>query len=403
MKKRIGVVFGGRSVEHEISVLSAMQAMDALDVTKYEVLPIYISQSGKWYCGSELRKREFYKDLPNNLKKVKEVQFVAEPGIGGLVHNKKGLFGSVTQEVVTVDVYVPVFHGQYGEDGCIQGLFELSNVVYSGPQVLASAIAMNKIACKDILSKYGIPVLPSNVAQKSEVQDDINSVISKIKQTAGLENYPLFVKPGNLGSSVGVSKANNDSELAAALAKVFQFDLEAIVEPCISKLMEINVSVIEKDSNVKSSKPDVSVVEIPVASGEFLSYEDKYLRDGGGKKGGSKNSTSQGMASLTRVINPDNLDPKYRDGVRQNAEKAYAILKCSGVVRFDFMVDLDSGNFYFNELNSIPGSLSFYLWDQSTPLLLLSDIMDRMIDGAISRYGLKNQLKRDFGFKALAA
>jgi D-alanine-D-alanine ligase len=399
-KKKIGVIFGGRSVEHEISVLSAIQCMDALDVEKYEIHPIYIAHDGKWYTGKNLREKAFYKRLPQSYSEVTYVTFSADPAIGGLVKKESGFFGS-KDVVIPIDIYLPVFHGQYGEDGCIQGLFEVANVIYAGPQVLASSVAMNKYVCKTILKSHGIPVLPSLTVSKHDAQENMDLLCKKVTSSEGLGKFPLFVKPGNLGSSVGVSRAKDDAELAVSLAKVFKLDNEAIVEPCITNLMEINVSVIEADPKLKKVIPEVSVVEIPVSSGEFLSYDDKYLREGKGKKGGASRA-SEGMASLTRVIDPDNLDPKYKNGVRDFAAKAYQILSCSGVVRFDFMVDLDQNELYFNELNTIPGSLAFYLWERSNPALLMSDILDRIIEGAESRFALKNQLQRDIGFKALS-
>ena len=196
---------------------------------------------------------------------------------------------------------------------------------------------------------------------------------------------------------MGVSKANNKSELMTGLMKVFQYDADAIVEPCVNKIMEINVSVIEGVTG-----EDASVVEIPVTDGAFLSYDDKYLRGGKGKKGPKTASNSGGMADLTRVINPQDLAPQYKEQVPQFARTAYRALSCSGVVRFDFIVNLETGNLYFNELNPLPGSMSFYLWDKSSPQLLLSDIADRIIDGAIARQEEKKGLNTDFGFKALA-
>ena len=400
VKKKIAVVFGGRSIEHEISVLSALQVIDALDVKNYDIVPVYIAQSGKWYSGAKLKSKDFYRGLPQTFNQVDEVHFSPAPGVGGLIKKSRTLLGSVKEDVIPVDVYIPVFHGQYGEDGCIQGLFELADVAYAGSSVLASAVAMNKYICKKLLGAHGIPVLPGITIKKQEALVDITGACKIVMQTEGFQKFPLFIKPVNLGSSVGVSKANSEAELAAGLAKVFQFDLEAIIEPCITNLMEINVSVLERDASGNVSQNDVSVVEIPVASGEFLSYEDKYMREGKGKKGPSSNSL--GMAGLTRVIDPNNLESRFRDGVQKYAGESYEILQCSGVVRFDFMVDLDSGELYFNELNPIPGSLSFYLWDRSNPALLLSDVLDRIISGSLARYSEKKQLKRDFGFKALA-
>jgi D-alanine-D-alanine ligase len=394
MKKTVAVLFGGRSLEHEISVITAQQAMEAIDPEKYEVLPVYITQDGAWYLGDVLRKREFYKNLPSNFGQVQRVRFVPEPKEGGLFKVKKGILGTAYEQIL-VDVYMPIFHGQYGEDGCMQGLFEMSEVAYTGARLLSSAIAMNKNVCKKYLEAFGVPSLPSATVNKSDFRSSSES-ISAIEKSAGLGSYPLFVKPLHLGSSVGVSKANNKSELMAGLMKVFQYDAEAIVEPCVSKLMEINVSVIENGLG-----EDVSVVEIPVTDGAFLSYDDKYLRGGKGK-GPKVAGSSGGMADLTRVINPQDLAPKYKEEVPKFARAAYRALSCTGVVRFDFNVDLESGNLYFNELNPLPGSMSFYLWDKTTPQLLLSDIVDRVIEGALTRLEEKKALNADFGFKALS-
>ncbi len=395
-KRNIAVIFGARSLEHEISVISAIQVMEALDRSVYNVIPVYIAQSGVWYTGNALFQRSFYKTLPSGFDSLTPVYFLAEPVSGGLFRKaEKKLFGK-KEEKIPVDVYLPIFHGQFGEDGCIQGLFELAEVAYASSPVLASAVAMNKYICKAVFSHHGIPVLPAVTVSRADAQRDITLVCEEIIKSEGLTSYPLFIKPGNLGSSVGVSKANNATELQAGLVKVFQYDHEAIVEPCITDLMEINVSVIDSPK-----APLASVVEVPVASGEFLSYEDKYLREGKGKKGGGS-SSSGGMASLTRVINPDNLDAAIKEKVRGYALEAFRILACSGVARFDFMMDLSNGEIYFNELNPIPGSLSFYLWEKSEPLLLMPDILDKMIERATARSVERAQLKRDFGFKALA-
>ncbi len=403
-KKKIAVLFGGRSVEHEISVLSAIQAMDALDLTKFDIIPVYIAFSGRWYTGDALRSRDFYKKgtagIDAALKTQTEVILLPQPSARSALKcvKKQGVLGALlsrADEEIPVDVFLPVFHGQFGEDGCIQGLFEMAEVPYAGPLFLGTAIAMNKYICKAVLNHHGVPTLPSVTVKKGDALRDMQEACARVVAVDALKKFPLFVKPVNLGSSVGVSRVDTADALPAALMNVFQFDLEAIVEPCISRLMEINVSVIEN-----GGKPEVSVVEIPVASGAFLSYEDKYLREGKGKKGGSR-PASEGMASLARVINPTDLDPQYREGVQAHALNAYQRLNLSGVVRFDFMVDLDSGSLYFNELNPIPGSLSFYLWEKSSPPLLFSDILERMIEGAEARYIEKKQLKREFGFKAI--
>ncbi len=407
-RKKIAILFGGRSAEHEISVITGLEVVDSLDTTKYQAVPVYIDAKGKWWTGDALRNKEFYKNLPDSLSEVSEVALLPAPGVGGLVKRGAkggglaGLFGGGKEEVVPVDVYMPIFHGQFGEDGCIQGLFELADVTYTGAGVLASSVAMSKQACKALLSASKIPVLPSVVIQKEDAQRDLSATRKQIESAEGLTSYPLFVKPMNLGSSVGVSRVENAAELDAALVKVFELDYLAIVEPCITELMEINVSVLETPEG-----PKVSVVEVPVASDKVLTYEDKYMRGGGAKgskgKGGSKGGAQRlsGMAGLTRVIDPEDLDPSYKTAVQNFALTAYQTLECGGCVRFDFMLDTAKDQLYFNELNPIPGSMAFYLWEKTKPAVLYPEIINNLIETASRRRAMKAGLKREMGFKAM--
>jgi D-alanine-D-alanine ligase len=399
-KKNVAVVFGGRSAEHEISIITALEIIGALDVEKYHIVPVYIDARGKWFTGEKLVKKEFYKNLPDGLGELKQVILSPVPGAGGLTvisGEDKGLmsiFGGSKQEIIPVDVYLPAFHGQLGEDGCIQGLFELADVAYTGCGVLASAAAMNKYHCKSILHAHGVPVLPATVVSRQEVHKDVAKMRERIRGTRGLEEFPLFVKPCNLGSSVGVSRADDQAALDTALAKVFELDLEAIVEPCVTNLLEVNVSVMESPEG-----PEASVVEIPVASAGVLTYEDKYMRQGKGKKGSGR--SVQGMAGLTRVIDPEDLGEEIKTAVVRSAIEAYRIMGCAGVVRFDFMVDLDTNQLYFNELNPLPGSMAHYLWVKSKPPVLYTEMLTRIIEGAVHRKELSSGLKRDLGFRAL--
>ena len=396
-KKAVAVLFGGRSAEHEISIITALEIIGALDVERYHVIPVYIDPRGVWFTGNELLKKDFYRKGQGALDSLKQVILSPVPGAGGLIvtNSKASLFGGAKKEIIPVDVFFPAFHGQYGEDGCIQGLFELADVTYTGCGVFASAAAMNKYHCKSILHAHGIPVLPATVVSKLAAQKDLHKVREQIRSIKGLEDYPLFVKPCNLGSSIAVSRANDEAELNAALAKVFEHDAEAIVEPCVSNLLEINISVIEGPEGAQAS-----VVEIPVASAGILTYEDKYLRQGKGKKG-KVSTTTQGMAGLTRVIDPGDLDAAKKHAVTAYALEAYRILGCAGVARFDFILDLDTDTVYFNELNPLPGSMAHYLWIKSKPPFLYTELLTRMIDGALARRQVNVGLKRDLGFKAL--
>jgi D-alanine-D-alanine ligase len=395
-KINVAVLFGGRSVEHEISVISALQMISAIDPTAYHVVPVYIAPSGVWYTGNALLDRKFYAKGASSLALLTEVTLLPKPGTGGLtILSKKDSISDrllkPDQGIIPVDVYLPAFHGQFGEDGCIQGLFELADVPYAGSNVVASAVTMNKYICKVYLKAHEIPVLPALLISRDEAKRSIEEITSWVNTQSGFSEYPLFVKPCNLGSSIGVSRVASKEELAPALAKVFRYDVVALVEPCVSNIMEINVSVREHDGVI------ASVVEIPISQSGVLSYEEKYLRDGGKKTG-----PSQGMASLTRIIDPPDLDPVMKKQVIDYATLAFDILGCSGVARLDFIVDLSSGQLYFNELNSFPGSCSFYLWMRSQPRVLYTQLAAEMIETALKTKATQICLDRDIGLKALA-
>ena len=365
----LAVLFGGRSIEHEISVITGLQAILALDPKKYNILPVYLSLNGKWYTGGPLLDKNFYKRLPSAYSEITEIALLPDPSIRGFIDLQ-------TNKTFPVDRCLLCFHGQYGEDGCVQGLLELADLPYTGSRVLSSALTMSKSHTKLILKALNIPSLPHVVAEKGETVKDLSAVRKKILDTL---SYPLFIKPNHLGSSIGIAKATDKESLDRALAKVFLYDSKAIIEPYLENLLEINVSILEGDP------PRSSVVEIPIASQEALSYEDKYLRGGSKSAGGS----SQGMAGLTRVIDPHDLHPDIKESVIDYALKAFVELDCSGVCRFDFMMDTSTGSLYFNEVNPIPGSLSFYLWDRAEPRLLYSELLDTLIE----RCGRKNSMQ----------
>lgn len=384
-KLNVGVLFGGRSVEHEISIITALQLIKALDTEKYTVLPVYITPEGVWYAGSVLLDRDIYRSFNPKDLKLKEVTLLPKPGVGGLTEVRSG-------KVLPVDVFLPAFHGDFGEDGCIQGLFELAGVIYTGSGVAAAAISMDKYLCKSVLRDHGIPVLPSAVVRKEEIQGDFVSLVRKIAKTPGLDDFPFFVKPCCLGSSIGISRARNERELGVSLVRVFRHDSLAIVEPLLEDMFEINVSVLRTgDGSVRAS-----VVEVPHSDSGTLSYEEKYMR-GGGKKG----ARSEGMAALIRSIDPESLDQSLKDSVINIAIRAYTLLGCAGVVRFDFMHDNLTGQLFFNELNPLPGSLAFYLWVESTPRLLYTEVLDEIITASIRRKGVEVGLEKEIGFRAL--
>lgn len=380
-KPTVAVLFGGRSSEHEISILTALQAMSAIDSLAYDIMPVYWHPDGKFYVGKKLFEKSFYRQFASN--QVQEVTLLPDP-------QSKGFVEVVTGALLPVDVYFLCFHGQYGEDGCIQGLLELKRAVYTGCSLTSAAVAMNKYLCKLIVQAHGIPALPHCMVRKADAWRSFQAVQERIVSTPGLSRFPLFIKPCHLGSSVGISIANDPSQLQTGLARGFYYDDEVLVEPALTNFMEINVAVLDGEP------PIASVVEIPKATGAALSYEDKYLR--GGKKG----SSQEGMAALSRVINPD-IDPVIKNTICNYALKAFVALGSSGVGRFDFMVNLDDGAIYFNELNPIPGSLSFYLWEKSEPSMLYTEVINQMITCARNKRKMQLSLQQTLEFKALTA
>ncbi len=386
-KQKLAVLFGGRSVEHEISVITALQLINVIDVTQYEIIPVYIAQTGRWYVGDELLDKNFYRRLPNSVKSAREVALLPIAGSKGLTYLDR------PNELLPIDIYFLAFHGTFGEDGCIQGMLEMADATYTGCGVLAAALGMNKYQCKTMLKAHDIPVLPAVQVDRRDAQKSLSAVRAQILATPGLEQFPLFVKPCNLGSSIGIGVATDDRTLNACLVNTFRYDSQAIVEPCVKDILEVNVSVLEDDEIT------TSVIEMPVSTSGVLTFEEKYLRDDGSKKTGG--NESQGMASLARVIDPQDLNPELKQAALDYAKKAFKVLGCAGVARIDFIIDTSCDRLYFNEINTLPGSLSFYLWVKSYPPLLYTELINKIIRQAQKRQITKIALKRQEGMRAL--
>lgn len=383
----VAVLLGGRSVEHEISVITGLQVLEALDAERFTSLPVYVAQDGQWYSGDALRKRSFYEQLPGSLSMAETVRFEPQPGRrGGLVGSKGEMRG--------VDVYLLALHGSIGEDGCIQGLLEMAEVPYTGCGVAASAIGMNKYLCKRLVGSDGIPVLPGHVVHRRELRSGLAGIHARLKASR-VGAYPLFVKPCNLGSSVGIGVAADSDALNAALLKVFELDVQALVEPCVAAPFEINISVMRSRAGVRTS-----VVEVPVVSraGAMLTYEEKYVREGG-KKG--RSAAVGGMADAVRAIDPVDLPASVKEAASTYAIRIYELLGCEGVARIDFMWREAEGGLFFNEINTLPGSLAFYLWAESPGYPLLTEVLNDLIEQALARRQEAAALSRDHGFKVL--
>ena len=371
MKMNVGVIFGGRSVENEISVITAAQTMAAMNVEKYNIVPIYISKEGHWYTGDKLRSTDNYRDMKSLLSSVEEVYLRPVYGDNRLYKVRKPLFGS--DVVTTLDVILPALHGTSGEDGSFQGLIEMTGIPYACPNTLASANGMDKITMKMILRESGIPVVDYAWFSDKEWLSERDDVLVRCEAL----NYPLIVKPANLGSSVGIKAVHNREELVEAVDNAIRYSKRIIVEVLVERLKEINCSVLGDYYDCKAS-----VCEAPVRSGEILSYEDKYL-------GGGKNKPSEGMHSTVREI-PARLSDEVTEYIRTTACKTFRVLACDGVSRIDFMIDEATNNIYVNEINTIPGSLSFYLWEAAG--VPFDELVDTLIGVAFKR-------KRDSEFK----
>ena len=364
MKTNVGVVFGGRSVENEISVVTANQMMHAMDPEKYNIIPIYITKSGKWYSGEALKNVDNYRDTKSLLAQCEEVYVRPVYGDTNLYRCKKGFFQK--EVLAKLDVVVPALHGTNCEDGTFQGVMEFAGIPYAGCNTLASANGMDKITMKMILKECGIPVVDYCWFSDKEWFDKQSAVVERVEQKLG---YPVIVKPANLGSSVGIKAAHNQEELVDAIENAIQFTNRVIVEKYVQKLKEVNCAVL---GNYYDCQP--SVCEVPVRSGEILSYQDKYM-NGGGKQ-------SQGMQSTVREI-PANLPEETTKFIQNAACETFRALSCDGVSRIDFIIDEATGDIFVNEINTIPGSLSFYLWEYSG--INFSALVDRLIEIAIRR------------------
>ena len=363
MKTTIGVFFGGRSTEHEISVISASQAMHAINAEKYDVVPIYISKQGKWYTGNALLDIQNYRNISDLLSKVEEVYMEPSFGDYNLYKKKRSLFGS--NVIAHLDVVIPVLHGSNGEDGIFEGVLETIGIPYAGCSTLSSANGMDKITMKMILKSCGIPVVDYVWFTDKQWFEQRDSLITRIENEIG---YPVIVKPANLGSSVGIGRAKNREELIEKVNDAEIYTTRIIVEDMIEDLQEINCSVL---GNYDENK--ASVLEEPIKSGEILSYEDKYM---GGSKG------TKGMQSAQKRI-PAELPEAETRRIQFLAQETFRVLSCHGVSRVDMIIDRKNRNIYVNEINTIPGSLSFYLWEATG--ISFEQLMDKLVELAITR------------------
>ena len=369
MKLKLAVLFGGKSTEHEISIISAIQAIGHINRDRYDIIPVYITKNNDFYVGEFIDKIEEYTHIPQLLAKSTQVVWIKEGDKVSLFRYPMKKFGN--NVISQVDIAFPIVHGTNVEDGTLQGYLATLGLPVVGCDVLSSAVGMNKYVMKTVLKDNGVPVLDCKCYSWKDYED-VDGLVAKIEKEF---TYPVIIKPLNLGSSIGIKKANDRDGLLEALDLGFEFSKKILVERAITNLKEINCSVIGDYESAKASE-----CEEPVNSDDILSFEDKYI---GGAKGGAKGAKtggSKGMASLKRKI-PAEISDEMRDKIRKMAVDAFICLGCSGVSRIDFMIDQSTNEVYLNEINTIPGSLSFYLWESLG--VKYTDLLDEMIELAL--------------------
>ena len=393
---KLGVFFGGKSVEHEISVITMSQAISCINPDKYEIVPIYISKEGVMYTGDDLLDLYQYKDMEVLLKRSYKVAVVNDGKNINVVRCPAPLIGK--RILNTIDVAFPIVHGTNVEDGTMAAFFNMLGIPYVGPDILASSVGMDKILMKKVLRESGLPVVDYHSFYTMEYIKDEEKIIKEIEEKL---TYPLIVKPGNLGSSVGIRKAKNKVELQEAIDFAMEFADRIIVEKAVVKLKEINCSVL---GNICDT--EASVCEEPIFSDEILSYSDKYMggngKSGKGVKGGVKSpkmSDEKGMAASTKKL-PADIPDNQRDEIQKLAKETFKVLGCSGVARVDFLIDMEINKVYVNEINTIPGALSYYLWEATGKTF--EQELDEMIDIALKRHREREKLTFSYDQNILA-
>lgn len=381
MRIKVGVVFGGETVEHEVSIISAIQAMNKMDQEKYEIIPIYITKDREWYTGDMLKDIDVYQDLSLIKKYAKNVVLYYKNG--SYVLQKKKFPRTIVKEV---DIIFPIVHGTNVEDGVLQGYLQTVGVPYVGPNVYAAVVGQDKAFMKDVWAGTGLPMTAYVWFYDADYKHDKDAVIKKVSKL----KYPVIVKPATTGSSVGISVCEDEESLVEGIDEAIQYDSKIVVEEVVKNLVEVNIAVM---GNYEHQK--VSEIEEVLSGNKFLTYTDKYI--GGGKNGKLKGKApvkaSKGMASTNRKL-PADIDDKMRKEVEEIAVKAFKALGSAGNSRIDFLIDEKSKKVYVNEINSIPGSLAFYLWEAKG--VDFTSVLDEMINIGIKEY--KKRISKTHSF-----
>ena len=378
MKYKLGVMFGGESVEHEISIITANQAIAALDREKYEVVPLYIGKDRELYYGEKLFDLKAFSDLEKLKADCVRVGLVKDGDKVKVIPAKSRIFG---KQLAEIDIMLPIVHGNNCEDGTLQGYIEMLRIPYVGSGVQAAAVGQDKIFMKQIFAQSGLPLVPWLWFYSEQYDQNQKKIVSEARKRL---KFPVIVKPANLGSSVGIKVAKNEQELAGAIEFARGYDEKIIIEKLVEDLIEVNCSVLGNHH-----RQEASVLEEVAKNDEFLSYQDKY--EGGGK--------TKGMVNTARIV-PARLDQPTTQALQALAVEAFMALDASGVVRVDFLGNKATGEFFLNELNTIPGSLAYYLWKASG--VEFGELLDRLIAIALENYRYKENLTYSYSTNVLA-
>lgn len=378
MKIKLGVIFGGETVEHEVSIITAVQAMEHINESKYEIIPIYISKDRIWYTGAMLKDIDIYKDF-NELKRYAKEVTLIKTNKGFFLQSTKGLF---RRNITDIDIVLPIVHGNNAEDGTLQGYLDSIGIPYVGSRVLGSALGQDKVIMKQVFKDMKLPIVDYVWFFDSDYANDPDEIFKKVSKLS----YPVIVKPATLGSSVGITYVHNEGELGVAIEEAMKYDTKVVIEKAIKNLVEVNCSVMGNYTN-----QEASVIEEVTSDEEFLTYKDKYVGDSKGKLKGS----SKGMASAARII-PARISKEMEEEIKETSKKAFRALNLSGVCRIDYLIDKKANKFYINEPNTIPGSLSFYLWEPTGKKY--EDLLDEIITLAIKDY--KNRSTKIYSFES---
>lgn len=380
MKIKVGVIFGGETVEHEVSIISAVQAMGQIDKEKYDVIPIYISKDRTWYTGKMLMEMDVYKDFESLKRYAKKVVLVKKDN-GYFLTKVDGLF---KRDIEELDLVLPIVHGKGAEDGSLAGLLDSVGIPYAGPKMLGAALGQDKVVMKQVMSSCGLPIVDYTWFYDTEYLTDSKKILANIKKIG----YPVIVKPANLGSSVGITVSKTAKDIENAIEEAIKYDNKIVVEKMVPNLIEVNQAVL---GNYQTQ--ELSAIAEMLTSNDFLTYEDKYI--GNGKKTGKKVSakTSGNMSNSAMNI-PAKLDKTIEKKVNELSLETFRALNLRGVARVDYLIDKKTKKVYINEPNTIPGSLSFYMFKANGKSY--TELLDDIITMTIKDY--KDEHKKTTSF-----